>query len=261
MSEAGVLAGKRIAVTRPAAQAGELVRLIGAAGGLPQPLPLLEIAPLADVAALTRAVQELPSAALAIFISPNAVLHAVPTLIADREWPAAVQVAALGPGTVRALAAFGIDEVLLPVARFDSEALLALPALQSSALAGRRVLIFRGDGGRELLADSLAARGAQVEAVPCYRRSPPPGGFADWSALLLADRLDALAVSSSEGLRYLCAALAPPALEKLRALPAFVPHARIAETAMRHGMRRVVVSEPSDAGIFAALCAYNWSRS
>ncbi len=91
----------------------------------------------------------------------------------------------------------GIAQVIAPTERFDSEALLALPELQN--VSGWRVAILRGDGGRELLGDTLKARGAQVEYVTCYQRSKP---HLDIGALLAA-RPDAITVSSSEALGYL----------------------------------------------------------
>ena len=91
----------------------------------------------------------------------------------------------------------GIDHVIVPTERFDSEGLLALPELQN--VAGMRVMIFRGDGGRELLGDTLKARGATVEYVTCYLRSKSD---LDVGALLTATP-DALTVTSSEALSHL----------------------------------------------------------
>lgn len=261
MSLAGALHGLRIAVTRPLAQADGLATLIATAGGTPLSLPLLEIAAVADTRPLARAATILPGVALAIFISPNAVEYALPTLLAAAPWPPATRPAAVGPGTARALQARGVRGCLVPSAGYDSESLLALHELQEEAVVGRKILIFRGDGGRELLAETLAARGAEVEAVSCYRRSPPAAGFGAWEEQLAAGGIDAVTASSSEGLRHLCAGVGAAGLTMLRELPLFVPHPRIAATAKTCGMRRIVLTEAADAGIFAALCAYNWPRS
>ena len=166
----------------------------------------------------------------------------------------------LGEGTARALAALGVGGCIVPSERFDSEALLALPALAASEVVGRRVAIFRGDGGRELLADTLRARGAQVDCITCYRRSGPSEGVAPLLAAWQAGQLDALTVSSSEGLRYLVNLLDATGRDYLRTTPVFVPHARIAENATALGLQRVILTGPADAGIIAGLRAYNWQH-
>ncbi|MEY2633501.1 MAG: hypothetical protein RIR00_2155 [Pseudomonadota bacterium] len=252
------LAGRTIVVTRPRAQAGGLAAAIVAAGGAPLLFPLLEIEPAADPAPLAAAAARLGDYALAIFISPNAVNYSLPALPA---WPAGLLPAAVGQGTVKALAAAGIPGAIAPQQRFDSEALLELPQLQAAALAGRRVVIFRGDGGRELLGDTLRARGAQVDAIPCYRRLPPALGPAVLHAAWDAGQLDALTVSSSEGLRYLLDLLDAAGRARLMATPLFVPHARIADNARALGLQQVILTGPADAGIVAGLCAYNWPQS
>jgi uroporphyrinogen-III synthase len=251
------LQGRRIAVTRPAAQAGTLARMIAEHGGEAVLFPLLEIGPADDPAPLQRAIAQLDDYAIAVFISPNAVDYAVPPILARRAWPATLQAAAIGPGSAAQLAARGIGPVIAPSARFDSEALLELLPFQAQAVAGRKVLILRGNGGRELLAETLRQRGAQVDAVSCYHRSPQ----ADASALvslLRNRRLDALTISSSEGLRKLLAMLDTDGCERLRRTPLFVAHRRIAEVAAELGLPRVILTAPADAGIIEGLCAYNW---
>jgi uroporphyrinogen-III synthase len=256
---ASPLAGRRIVVTRPLAQAAPLAAAIEAAGGTPLIFPLLEIGPAADPQPLAEAAARLEQYAWAVFISPNAVEYALPTLLAHGPWPARLRPAAVGQGTVRTLAAYGIDGCIVPPERFDSEALLALPELAAEQVVGRRVAIFRGDGGRELLADTLRERGATVDCITCYRRSPPSGGCQPLLDAWRAGRLDALAVSSSEGLRYLLALLDAEGRDHLLRTPLFVPHARIAETARELGLSNIILSGAADAGILAALVAYNWS--
>ncbi|PKO35065.1 MAG: uroporphyrinogen III synthase [Betaproteobacteria bacterium HGW-Betaproteobacteria-7] len=255
---ASPLAGRHIVVTRPLAQAAPLAEAIEAAGGEPLIFPLLEIAPADDPHPLAEAAAQLERYAWAVFISPNAVEYALPTLLAHAPWPASLRPAAVGQGTVRALAAHGITGCIAPSERFDSEALLALPELAAERVAGKRVAIFRGDGGRELLAETLRERGATLDCITCYRRSAPSAGGQPLLDAWRAGRLDALAVSSSEGLRYLLALLDDEGRQHLQATPLFVPHARIAETARELGLRNIVLSDAADAGIMAALVAYNW---
>lgn len=256
------LRGKTIVVTRPLAQAAALAALIEAKGGRAVVLPLLDIGPAENPAELANAIDELDAYALAVFISPNAVAYSLPAILARRPWPATLRAAAVGGGTVAALAAHAVGTsdapVIVPSTRFDSEALLELPELQADAVAGRRVAIFRGNGGRELLADTLRERGARVDAISCYHRAPPLTGAAQLQALWAADSLDAITLSSSEGLRNLVDLLDADGRAQLARTPVFVPHQRIAEAARALGLLRTKLTAPADAGIIAGLCAYNW---
>ncbi len=251
MTATSPLAGRGIVVTRPALQAAPLAEMIRSAGGRPILFPVLEILDTADLAPLIDAVDRLDSFELAIFISPNAVLRAMNQIVARRTWPAELRAAAVGKGSVKELKRFGITGVLVPTRSFDSEGLLALPELQQ--IDGWRVVIFRGDGGRELLGDTLAGRGASVEYVECYRRARPR---ADASPLLRAwarNEVDAVAVTSSEGLRNLFEMLGKLGQSWLRRTPLLVPHPRIALAARELGCRNVVETAPGDEGLMGAL--------
>ncbi len=252
------LRGKRILVTRPAAQAADLAARINAAGGEAIRFPLLVITPMADRRSLETAIAGLDEFHMVVFVSPNAVEFCMPDILARRLWPEGLRAAAVGGGTAARLANYGIREVLVPERDYDSEALLALPALHRDAVAGRRILIVRGDGGRELLTDTLRARGAMVEHAACYCRRAPTDGGAIMS-LLCNNGLDAITLSSSEGLRNLLGLLDASSLGRLLALPVFVPHARIAAEAARLGLRRVVQTGPADVGLVDSLCNYDWS--
>jgi uroporphyrinogen-III synthase len=197
-----LLRGRKIVVTRPLAQASKLAGLITEQGGEAVLFPLLKISPIADHGPLRSAITRIESYSLAIFISPNAVAFSLPDILAREAWPRGLRPVAIGQSTVMLLASYGLGDALAPVARFDSEAVLELPELQRAAVAGRRVLILRGNGGRELLADQLRERGAEVDCVSCYQRSAPPDA-APLVALWRYGWLDALTISSSEGLRNL----------------------------------------------------------
>lgn len=258
MSAGGPLAGRTIVVTRPQAQAAPLAEAIVAAGGKPLIFPLLEISPASDPQALVEVATRLAEYSLAVFISPNAADHAMPEILAHGAWPATLIPAAVGQGTVKVLAALGIHGCIAPSERFDSEALLELSELAAERVKGKRVAIFRGDGGRELLADTLRERGAMVDCITCYRRSGPSAGVAPLMAAWRAGSLDALTVSSSEGLRYLVDLLDAEGRAFLQNTPLFVPHARIAENARALGLSNILLTEAADAGILAGLVAYNW---
>jgi uroporphyrinogen-III synthase len=248
----GPLAGKRILVTRPRAQAGELARLIREAGGEPLVFPAIEIRAPSDPAALRAVLDRLERFDLAIFISRNAVEHGLAAL--ERPWPARLQVAAIGAGTRRALEARGLRDVIAPAGQADSEALLALPALRR--MEGRRAVIFRGEGGRELLRRSLEERGAIVAYAECYRRVRPEAGGAGLRAAWARGEVHAVTVNSAEALANLWAILGEPAAEAARRTPLFVPHPRVAEAALRRGLREVIVAGAGDAEMRDRLVAY-----
>jgi uroporphyrinogen-III synthase len=253
----GALTGRAVLVTRPQAQAVSLAARIVARGGTARIFPLLVIAPIDDSAPRDATIAALASYRFAAFVSPNAVAASVPLILARGPWPTATRPVAVGSGTARALAARGVAGAIVPDERFDSEALLAMPELAATAVAGHRVVIFRGDGGRELLADTLRARGAQVDCVSCYRRLPP----ADFTVLdgwLAAGELDALSVTSSEALAHLVAGVSPALRARLLALPLFTSHPRIAEAAAAAGFASRVLTDAGDEALVASLCAYNW---
>jgi uroporphyrinogen-III synthase len=250
---AGALAGRCVLVTRPRAQALPLCEAIVAAGGEALLFPLIDIEALDDPDALQGVAGLIERAALAVFVSANAVRHAFDLLPCLRRWPAGLRAATVGEQSAQALRERGVPEVVVPQARFDSEALLALPELSADALGGRIVLIFRGDGGRELLGDTLRERGAQVRHVTCYRRTPPRGDAAQLCDAVRAGRLHALTITSSEAVRNLAALDGIECLDALRRLPLFAPHARIAGQARACGFTQVVETAPADAGLMAGL--------
>ncbi|MGB0129141.1 MAG: uroporphyrinogen-III synthase [Rhodocyclaceae bacterium] len=253
---AAPLAGRRVVVTRPEAQAGALAAGIVAAGGEPIMFPVLAIADVEDIRPIVDVADRLDQFHLAIFISPNAVNKALSIVLARRVWPEHVRVACVGKSSERELARRGFRDVIAPQGRFDSEALLELAPLQASEVAGRRVVIFRGDGGRELLGDTLLARGAVLEYAECYRRGKPQIDPAPLLTRWARGEIDALSATSSEGLRNLFDMVGKIGQEWLRNSVLFVPHERIAQEAQRLGMQQVVLSGPGDDGLLSAMIAY-----
>lgn len=249
------LAGRAVVITRPAGQAQRLAALVREAGGEPLLYPAIEIQDAADPAALNRAITQLDQFDLAIFVSPSAVHHAMTRIGAQRTLPARLNCAAIGPGGVRALHGFGVANVIAPSgdsARHDSEALLATAFLRD--VQGKRVVIFRGDGGRELLGETLTTRGATVECVTCYRRGKPTFDPTPLIARFkrgARGEVAAVIVTSSEGLRNFCERLGDTHV--LRDTWMVVPHPRIAAVARELGMKRVVESESGDEALMATL--------
>ncbi len=245
------LRGAGIVITRPARQAAGLAREIAALGGQPLIFPAIVILPPADPAALRIVQGELARYDIAIFVSANAVEYGVGDPAA---WPAHILTLAPGPGTAAALAAVGIGNVRTPATTMDSEGLLALPELQ--AVAGKRVVIFRGDSGRERSRSALEARGARVTQVECYRRARPEGGAAGLLEAWRERRIDAVTLTSSEGLDNLWAIFDNEGRGYLAATPTFAPHSRIAGHARTFGLREVIVTPPADSGLIASLLEY-----
>jgi len=248
---AGPLAGRRVLVTRPLEQAEGLAALIRQAGGEPILFPAIEIAEPADLAGFHAIANRLEQFDLAIFISPTAVHRAI-GLLQGRRWPGRLGVAAIGGGSKRELERRGFAAVIAPAGEADSEALLALPELGN--VAGTSIVVFRGEGGRELLGETLRARGARVSYAECYRRVRPAVSLTEpaWAR----DRLDAVTVSSSEGLANLDALLRSWRPDWRRESPIFVPHQRVAAEAARFGARQAIVAGAGDEEIVRALIAY-----
>jgi len=262
-AQLGQVSRPAVVITRPRQQAGALAQAVAALGRTPVLLPLLEIAPLDDPAPLRVALADLVDsadpAALVAFVSPNAIDAAFAQIGA---WPLSVPVAIVGEGSRAALARHGVASPAYTIfspadsAHSDSEHLLA--SLDLAALKGRRVLIVRGDGGRELLADALRAAGARVEAVTAYRRSVPVLDQELGARLraLLAQPNDWIITSSEalRGLARLVEQLDPAGgMGALRAQRLIVPHARIAASARALGLMQVTETGSGDARLLAAL--------
>lgn len=245
------LQGRHIVVTRPAGQAAHLAEALVALGAKPVLFPVLAIFDVEDTAPLLDVAARLDDFDWAAFVSPNAVEKALGAILARRKWPARLRAATVGRSSEQALASFGVTDVVSPQDRFDSEALVALPALQD--VRGKRVVIFRGDGGRELLGDTLAERGAHVEYVTCYRRAKPSLDPAPLMKLWTDGHLDAVTATSSEGLRNFHEMVGKLGQAWLRKTPTFVPHARIAEQARSLGLHEVILTGPGDDGLVQGL--------
>lgn len=258
MSAAGPLAGRGIVVTRPANQAAPLAEAIHAAGGNAILFPVIEILDIANIQPLIDVIDRMDNYSLAIFISPNAVVRAMGQITARRTWPPGLRAAAIGQGGAKELLRFGINEVIVPARSFDSERLLDMPQLQ--AVAGQRVVIFRGDGGRELLGDTLIARGAQVDYAECYRRARPHADAAPLLKSWTNNEVHAVTVTSSEGMRNLFEMVGRIGQPWLCRTPVFLPHPRIAATARELGCMHVFEAAPGDEGLMAALQQWSADR-
>ena len=244
------LTGICIAITRPFDQAKKLSALIEQAGGTPILFPLIEITALNDYSQFETVISEIESYIWAIFISSNAVQNGMPRLL-KQGIPKSLNFAAIGPVTASELQSFGIKDVLIPNNRFDSESLLALNEMH--AMQDKKVMIFRGVGGRDVLAETLKARGAQVTFAECYQRINPQTNCNLLAQLYSENKLHNIVVTSSEAMRYLLD-LAGDA-DWLRNVTLCVNHARIAELPLQLGWKVVIAEAPGDEAMLALLLA------
>ncbi|WP_199031983.1 fused uroporphyrinogen-III synthase HemD/membrane protein HemX [Ralstonia sp. ASV6] len=257
-----------VVVTRPRAQAPMLVTALERHGLRTHQFPLLDIAPTPNLDDLRAALGDPSRYALVVFVSPNAVQQAFAAMPEGFRWPQEVPVAVVGPASAQALATHGVappaHRVIRPDthaddARQDSEALYA--RLDVPSLSGREVLIVRGNGGREWLADQLREAGVSVRTVEAYRRSVPVPDAAAWAALrnVLATR-HAWTLTSSEAVRNLDdlarANLTPAEVNTLHGAPCFAPHARIVEQAESLGFRDVKLTGAGDDRLLAGVLAW-----
>jgi uroporphyrinogen-III synthase len=248
------LTGKGIVVTRPAHQADRLASLIRSAGGQALLYPVIEIRDIEDPRSLDALIDGLDAYDIAIFISPNAVSKAMALITARRALPPTLLVAAIGSASERELVRFGASRVIVPPARTDSEALLDLPQL--IAAAGKRVIVFRGVGGRGHLGDTLRARGARVEYAECYIRARPGTDPAPLLAAWQHGELHAVTVTSVEGLTNFMEMVGAEGLERLARTPVFAPHPRIAQAARERGLANAIATKPGDEGMVEGLVEY-----
>lgn len=249
------LQGLHVLVTRPAHQADALCRLLETAGAVALRLPLLEIQPPYDPAAAHDRLAHAADFDWLIFTSANAVRGAAPWLTLPPPTPYP-RLACIGFATAAALKAAGCDPALVPAEGSTSEDLLATPAMRD--VKGRSVLLVRGEGGRETLPATLAARGAQVETAAVYRRVPVHPAADDVAALLR--RADAAIVTSGETLTQLVRVTPACARERLLALQLVVPSARVVQTAIElgFGSRPLAPASVSDSDFVDLVVA--WAR-
>ncbi len=244
-----------VLVTRPDGQAGPLCDLITAQGGRAIRFPAITIAPADDPHEAMMALQRINDFNLVIFVSPNAVRYGL-ELLGGGGLSAETRVAAIGKGSARILAERGVEVDILPEGRFDSESLLALPELTD--VAGMRILIVRGTGGRPLLADTLRARGAEVEYAEVYSREI---GDAEAGSLIASWRTQVqIAVATScEILDNLFLMLGETGAGMLRQTPLVVVSERIQMRAHELGCNNIIMAdEASDQGLLRSIC--NWAR-
>lgn len=248
-----------VIITRPMAQAeGFAVRVLDI-GRKPEIFSLLEIHALRDDTQLKASLARLSDYAMVAFVSPNAVNSAFSYL---QSWPEKVAIAVMGAGSRAALAAHGINDINAHIIspanpeRTDSETLL--DELDIDALKERRVLIIRGETGRELLADALKMKSISVVQVAAYRRIAPEFTLQLQQRLMyLLSQQNTWVVTSSEVLKTMLQWAeqidAVSGVAKMQRQQILVPHARIAETAKILGFLSITLTGSGDERLLVAL--------
>ena len=264
---------KTIVITRPRGQAQQLIEALNAsllASGISKEnfpkiisLPLLTIVPKNEKHLATDIANTLKDADLAIFVSPNAI-ECVMRLL-KKSWQdlseKAIPIGVMGGSSQQALLHHGIGmepaptTILIPQHndQWDSEGLWAQLHTLGWDWTGRKVIIFKGEGGRDWLADTLSKAGATVEPISVYSRMPLDLDSPAWEAIHEVDFPQSLwLLTSSEAVRYLGKAIADQFPQTLKAASAICPHHQIADAAERIGFGEVFTSEPGDAALIEA---------
>ncbi|WP_286784670.1 MULTISPECIES: uroporphyrinogen-III synthase [Pseudomonas] len=246
--------GWRLLLTRPAEDCASSATQLAEHGVHASCMPLLEIQALEESAEQQRILRDLNRYHAVIVISKPAARIGLARLASHgAEVPEGLRWFSVGAATGALLRDHGLD-ACWPQTGDDSEALLAVPQLaEVLAQAAPRILILRGEGGRELLAERLRERGAQVDYLPLYRRALPEYPAGALAERVRSERLNGLVVSSGQGLEHL-RLLAEQAWPQLAGLPLFVPSPRVAELAREAGARIVVDCRGAQvAALLAAL--------
>ena len=242
----------RLLLTRPGEDCAALAATLDAAGVYGSCMPLLDIQPLAVSEKQRALVRNLDRYRAVIVVSKPAARLGL--ALCAEHWSSLPPLVwfTVGAATAAVLEEQGL-EVHYPQGADDSEALLRLPRLQAAlACATPRVLIMRGEDGRELLASQLTAQGAHVDYLPLYRRGLPDYPANALVQRIAAERLNGVVVSSGQGFEHLCA-LAAQDWPRLARLPLFVPSPRVAQIARQAGAQNVV--DCRGAGAAALLAA------
>jgi uroporphyrinogen-III synthase len=233
-----------IVVTRPTAQAARLIKALEDAGATVIHFPVIEITAPPDQDKLREQAKQLNTYDMAIFISRNAVIYGS-ALIRQTAWPASIQIAAIGEGTAQQLHEQGMTVDIVANGIANSESLLNTESMEN--VAGKRILIFRGNGGKEKLADNLLKRGATVDYLECYERNRPNNNTEILSELWRRKAMNGIILTSSEGLKNLYDMVKKEDFVHLNTTPLYVISSTMVELCGKLGYKLTPVLMPSAA--------------
>jgi uroporphyrinogen-III synthase len=246
------LRGLWVVVTRPAHQATHFQQQLEQAGASVLLFPVMAVQAHANTAPAQAILAKLATYDTVIFISSNAVTFGLALLDAQQQQVLQqLTLGAIGKKTANTLRDYGFDAQLVPENGFSSEDFLAMPAVEQ--LSGQRILIFRGAGGRELLAETLHQRGATVDYADVYQRICPKQDAGRLKQHHECQQLDIIAITSSEGLLNLLALLDNP--DWIKAVPLLVGSQRMVATARQAGFTGLIIiaDNPGDEAMLQAL--------
>ena len=249
------LAGKVVLVTRPRLQAKALCSLITRRGGKALSLPTIEIEAPANRELCRKPPDYWSEFDSVIFISRNAVIWAFETIINRPSDLEDLNIIAIGAGSAEELMNRGITRISHAGPDAGSEALINLPRLQAARIKARRILIVKGEGGRSMLQNSLANRGAIVETVSVYKRIMPVYESGYLLDIWRKSKPDVVVVTSNEGLKNLLRLTPQSVCDRLLNSAVVAMSERTLKLATRLGFKSTIciVNKKSDFGLLQAL--------
>jgi len=231
-----------IVVTRPAAQAGSIINMLENLGANVIHFPVIAISASTSKQLLEQA-KSLDSYDIAVFISRNAAIFGCELVKLTGNWPLHTKIAAIGNGTAQQLQAQGFATDIIASETANTDGLLSTPAMKS--VSGKRIVIFRGNGGREKLANILRERGAVVDYLECYERKLPQINPAILTRLWDKERIDGIILTSAEGLKNLYQMVKKGDLGRLNTTPMYVISSTMVELCGKLGYKLTPVLMPS----------------
>jgi len=252
------LTGLGVLVTRPKHQATAFIHQLEQTGAHAISFPSIEIHPVKSGEELNKQSKDLEKYHSIIFISANAVDYGANWLKKAGKSLENQKIIAIGKSTSKALTTQGIKVDITPEKDFSSEALLKLPSMQSDQLSGQQILIIRGEGGRELLANTLKSRGAHVEYAEVYRRSQPVADIEPILELWSKGLIQLVTVTSNEALKNLYHMMNKQGQKYLQLTSLIVPGQRCAELAQQLGFTNqvMIASSATDDAMIDAITSW-----
>jgi len=239
-------------ITRPAHQSQGLNDKLTEVGYGVISLPTIAITATTETAFHRQLNSQIQGYDLVLFVSRNAVEFAF-KYIRKEDLSSHTKFGVIGQGTCQALQQQEMETQVVPVDNYNSEGLLASSQLQE--VKNKRVLIFRGQEGRNLLGDTLRERGAKVEYCEVYQRVLPNYSSNFFAALIEEGFPDVVVFTSSEGMENIFKLVSNSEAEALRTIPWLLISERMRETAsnLRHNGAIIIAKKASDQGIIDAL--------
>ncbi len=242
----------KILVTRPAHQNKNLTEQLEVLGHKVVNLPTIDIKPAQPTTFLKQLGEQIKDYDIALFVSRNAVDHAFNYLLPE-HLPEKLKLGVIGKGSLLAIQSLGIESQIIPAHSYNSEGLLDTPVLQE--VAGKNIIIFRGQAGRNLLGDTLQQRGARVTYCEVYRRVLPEYTDERLEGLFNGSSFDLAVFTSAEGLQNCFQLVNKQQAHLLQQTPWLLISERMRETArnLRHNARIIIAKRASDEGILQAI--------